>query len=89
MWNEYKDEAYAEMDLWKENYHFYIIPIDLRANKKLSWHQFWSSFHIYAAILDLSDHTIGTLQHWDNIPAQKCSEQEWPHALAITDKQKN
>jgi hypothetical protein len=30
MWNEYKDEAYAEMDLWKENFHVYILPLDIR-----------------------------------------------------------
>ena len=30
MWNEYKDEAHPEIDLWKENFHFYILPLDLR-----------------------------------------------------------
>jgi hypothetical protein len=88
MWNEYKDEAYAEMDLWKENFHFYILPYDMRYDKYPSWDQFWSYFHIYATILDRSEHLIGTRQQWSNIPLQKCRDQEWAKALPDTDKSK-
>ena len=24
MWNQYKDQEYPQMDLWKENFHFYF-----------------------------------------------------------------
>jgi hypothetical protein len=88
MWNEYKDEAHAEMDLWKENLHLYILPLDISVNKAPIWDQFWSSFHIYATILDRSEHLIGTPHHWSNIPLQKCGEQEWANALPDTGKTK-
>ena len=88
VWNEYKDKAYAEMDLWKENFHYYILPFDLRFGKHLSWHQFWSSYTVYASILDSSPHLRAIRQQWINIPFQKCGEQEWAKALPDTDKNK-
>jgi hypothetical protein len=88
MWNEYKDESYAEMDLWKENFHFYVLPTDTRYHKHLYWDQFWSSFTIYASTLDRSQDLIGTPQQWTDIPLQKCGEQEWARALPDTDKSK-
>ena len=88
MWNEYRGQVHPEMDLWKENYHFYILPIDLRSRKYLNWDQFWGSYGVYASILDSSPHLRATRQHWSNIPFQKCGEQEWAKALPDTDKNK-
>jgi hypothetical protein len=85
MWNEYRSQVYPEIDLWKENYHFYTIPIDIKNGVGLSWDQFWSSFSIYASIMDLSKHLYGTGQSWTRIPFQRCSEQEWAKALPDTD----
>jgi hypothetical protein len=88
MWNEYRGQVHPEIDLWKENFHFYIIPVDLLSRKYLSWDQFWSSYSVYASILDQSPHLRATHQHWTNIPFQKCGEQEWAKALPETDKNK-
>ena len=52
MWNQYKDQEYPQMDLWKENFHFYFIPTDLRNGSYPVWDQFWGSYHIYATIVD-------------------------------------
>jgi hypothetical protein len=30
MWNEFRADKYAEIDLWKENFHLYILPLDIR-----------------------------------------------------------
>jgi hypothetical protein len=38
--------------------------------------------------MDRSEHVIGTLDQWSNIPLQKCREQEWAKALPETDKSK-
>jgi hypothetical protein len=89
MWNEFRAEQYPEIDLWKENFHFYIMPFDKTSGKHVPWDQFWSSFHIYATIMDRSEHVIGTQQQWSNIPLQKCGEQEWAKALPDTDISKN
>jgi hypothetical protein len=88
MWNEYRGQVHPEIDLWKENYHFYILPVDIRARKFLLWDQFWGFYSVYASIMDLSEHLRGTGQHWTNIPFQKCGEQEWAKALPDTDKNK-
>jgi hypothetical protein len=88
MWNEYKAPAEPEIDLWKENFHFYMIPADLKTANYLYWDQFWSSFSLYASILDMSPHIIGTLDFWSEIPFQKCEEQEWAQNLPETDKSK-
>ena len=87
-WNEYKTEDHPEIDLWKENFHLYIIPLSLITGKYVYWDQFWSSFSVYASILDLSSHPTGPLDHWSEIPLQKCGEQEWAKALPDTDKSK-
>jgi hypothetical protein len=89
MWNQYKVQEYAQMDLWKENFHFYFISRHLRPSTQGAWDQFWGSFHIYASIVDRSPHRVGTMDHWDRIPMQKCSEQEWANALPGTDVQRN
>ena len=87
-WNQYRTQVYPEMDLWEENVHFYILPIDNTKGKWLTWDEFWSSFTIYASILDMSSHIYGTKDHWSDIPFQKCGEQEWAKALPDTDKSK-
>ena len=63
--------------------------MNFATGKFLSWDQFWSSFSVYASILDLNAHVIGTLHYWSEIPLQKCGEQEWAKALPDTDKSKN
>jgi hypothetical protein len=87
-WNQYRASVYPEIDLWKENFHFYILPIDNTKGNWLEWNQFWSSFTIYASILDMSSHIIGTKDHWSDIPFQKCGEQEWAKALPDADNTK-
>jgi hypothetical protein len=88
MWNEYRGQVHPEIDLWKENFHFYILPVDIRSRNFLLWDQFWGSYSVYASILDQSEHLRATHQHWTNIPFQKCGEQEWAKALPDTDKNK-
>lgn len=85
MWNQYKDKAYPEIDLWKENFHFYVLPIDLCYSRYIKWEDFWKSYHIYASIMDNSAHLTGTHQHWNNMPFEKCGDQDWAHALPDTD----
>jgi hypothetical protein len=87
-WNQYRTQAYPEIDLWEENVHFYILPVDSTTGKWLAWNQFWSSFTLYASVLDYSSHMIGTKDHWSDIPYQKCGEQEWARDLPDTDKLK-
>jgi hypothetical protein len=87
-WNQYRTQAYPEIDLWEENLHFYILPVDMTTGKWLAWNQFWSSFTLYASVLDFSSHIIGTTDHWSDIPFQKCGEQEWAKALPDIDKHK-
>ena len=84
-WNQYRTQAYPEIDLWKEDVHFYVLPLDTTKGHMLTWDKFWSSFTIYASVLDMSSHTIGTGDHWSDIPFQKCGEQEWAKALPDTD----
>jgi hypothetical protein len=81
MWNQYKDQEYPEIDLWKENFHFYFLPLNTGKVDYHLWDQFWGSFHIYASIFDQSLHRMGTHDNWDRIPMQKCSEQDWAKAL--------
>ena len=52
MWNQYKDQEYPQVDLWKENFQFYFIPMDMRNGTYPVWDQFWGSYHIYASIVD-------------------------------------
>jgi hypothetical protein len=87
-WNQYRTQVYPEIDLWEENVHFYIRPVDMTTGKWVAWNQFWSSFTLYASILDYSSHIIGTKDHWSDIPYQKCGEQEWAKALLDTDSSK-
>ena len=88
-WNQYRTGVYPEIDLWTENIHFYIIPIHGPKGKWLKWNQFWSSFTVYASILDTSPHVYETKDHWSEIPFQKCGEQEWAMALPDTDLSKD
>jgi hypothetical protein len=88
MWNQHKTEKDPEIDLWKENFHLWILALDIGKDKHQRWDQFWSSFHIYGTILDRSEHLMGTPNQWSNIPLQKCGEQEWAKALPDTDKSK-
>jgi hypothetical protein len=30
MWNQNKTEQHPEIDLWKENFHVYFLPLDIR-----------------------------------------------------------
>jgi hypothetical protein len=87
-WNQYRAQVYPEIDLWTENVHFYILPLDNTKGKWLEWNQFWSSFTVYASILDMSSHIFGTKDHWSDIPFQKCGEQKWAKALPDNDKSK-
>lgn len=68
MWNEYTDVKYADMDLDKENLNFYFVGMGMSRGTKVAWDDFWGSFHLYASILDLSEHRLFTNIHWDNIP---------------------
>ena len=52
MWNAYSDVKYAEIDLWKENFHFYFVGMDLTTGQVLIPEVFWGSFQLYASILD-------------------------------------
>jgi hypothetical protein len=89
MWNEYRGQAYPEIDLWKENFHFYILPVNLADGKFLSWDKFWSSFSVYASFLEIGELSWKTNDFWTDIPFQKCGEQEWAKALPKTDKGEN
>ena len=68
MWNAYKDAKYADIDLDKECFQIYFIGIGLLNGDPLPWNDFWGSFHMYASLLDLSDHRMDTYDYWDNIP---------------------
>ncbi len=50
MWNEFRDAKYPEIDLWKENFHFYILPFNFNTGNYVPWDQFWSSYSLYATI---------------------------------------
>ena len=50
MWNEFRDANYPEIDLWKENFHFYILPFNFNTGNYVPWDQFWSSYSLYATI---------------------------------------
>ena len=68
MWNQYKDVEYADIDLDNEQFNFYFMGMHMLKGTKISWNEFWGSYHMYASILDLSEHRLFTNSHWDNIP---------------------
>ena len=85
MWNAYKDVEYADIDLDKEQFHFYWMGMNLIRGTKITWTEFWGSYHMYASLLDLSAHRLGTNVLWDNIPLEPCSNQAWAKALPADD----
>jgi hypothetical protein len=88
MWNEFKDVKYADMDLEKENLHFYFVGMEMARGTKIGWDDFWGSFHLYASLVDLSVHRLFTNIHWDNIPFEPCGYQSWAKALPDSDPMK-
>lgn len=89
MWNEYRGQAYPETDLLKENFHFYILPVNLAQGKFLSWFKILSFFSVYTSFLEIGELSWKTNDFWTDIPIQKCEEQEWAKALPKTDKGNN
>ena len=85
MWNQYKDVEYANINLSKEQFHIYFVPMDLTNAYYYSWGEFWSSWHMYGSILDMSQHRLNTHDHWDRIPFEPCHSQQWWKGLPATD----
>jgi len=66
----------------------YLIPLHLLLGARLTWDNFWGSFHLYTSILDMAIPRLGTNSLWDRIPWQPCSEQKWVKDLPSTDPDK-
>ena len=85
MWNQYKDVEFAAINLSNENFQIYFIPMNLSTGLYYSWEYFWSSWHMYASILDMAEHRLKSGDYWDRIPFEKCGAQQWYRDLPAGD----